>query len=105
MTFQNAPGVSVHNEDRVIAGIQQNRVRSLRPYAIEREQFVAEFGGWLREHPLERSAVTLIEKAHKRFQPLRFLPEVTRRADQFLKRRLTTAPDSAARPNARFPHA
>ena len=87
----------------MIAGIQQNRVRSLRPYAIEREQFVAEFGGWLREHPLERSAVTLIEKAHKRFQPLRFLPEVTCRADQLLKLRLRRAPDSAGGQKVRFP--
>src|ERR1700674_2407220 len=51
--FQNAPRVGVHNKDGVIAGIQQNGVRGLRPYTIECEEFVAEFGGWLREHPLE----------------------------------------------------
>src|ERR1039458_3113578 len=101
--FQNAPRVSVHNKDRVIAGIQQNRVRGLRPYTVEREQFVAEFGGWPREHPRERPAVTLIEKAHKRFQPLRFLPEVTRRANQLLKLRLRRAPDSVDRQKPHFP--
>src|SRR3979490_3247733 len=51
--FKNAPRVSVHNEDRVIARIQKNRVRGLRPYTIEREQFVAELSRWPREHPVE----------------------------------------------------
>src|SRR6266849_4993562 len=101
--FQNTPRVSVHNEGRVIAGIQQNRVRRLRPYAVEREQLVAKFGRWPREHPRQRPAVTLIEKAHKRFQPLRFLPEVTRRANQLLKLRLRRTPDSADRQKPRFP--
>src|SRR6266446_952145 len=101
--FQNASRVSVHNKNWVIAGIQQNRVGGLRPYTIDGEQFVAELGGWLREHPLERSAVTLIEKAHKRFQPLRFLPKVTRRANQLLKLRLRRAPDSADGQKPRSP--
>src|SRR5713101_7592635 len=101
--FQNTPRVSVHYKGRVIAGIQQNRVRRLRPYPIEREQFVAEFARWAREHPGQRPAVTLIEKAHKRFQPLRLLSEVTRRANQLLKFRLRRAPDSADRQKPRFP--
>ena len=56
-------------------------------------------------HPLNLSALspTLIEKAHKRFQPLRFLPEVTRRANQLLKLRLRRAPDSANGQKPRFP--
>ncbi len=95
MPFQNAPRVSVHNKNRMIARVQQNRIRRLRPYTIKREQFVTELARWPREHSFERSAVTPIEKAHKRFQPLRFLPEVPRRADQLLKFRLRRAPDSA----------
>ena len=103
MPFQNAPRISVHNKNRVIAGIQQNRVGGFRPYTIDGEQFFAELGGWLREHPLERSAVTLIEKAHKCFQPLRFLPEVTRRANQLLKLLLRGAPDSVNGQKPRLP--
>src|SRR5713226_169660 len=103
MPFQNTPRVSVHNKGRVIAGIQQNRVRRLRSYPVEREQFLPKFGRWPREHPRKRPAVTLIEKAHKRFQPLRFLPEVTRRANQLLKLRLRRAPDSADRQKPRSP--
>src|SRR5208282_145582 len=83
--FQNAPGVSVHNKGRVIAGIQQNRVSGLGPHTIEREQFAAEFAGWPREHPRQRTSITLVEKGHKRFQALRFLPEVARGANQLLK--------------------
>src|ERR1700674_273292 len=101
--FQNAPRVSVHNKNRVIAGIQQNRVGGFRPYTIEREQFVAELGGWLREHSLERSPITSIEKAHKCFQPLGFLPEITRWADQLLKVTPRRAPDSADGQKPRFP--
>src|SRR5258708_5961737 len=78
----------------MIARIQKDRIRRLRPHTIEREQFVAEFARWPREHSFERSAITLIEKVHKRFQPLRFLPKVPRWANQLLKRRPRGAPDS-----------
>src|ERR1700681_2293961 len=101
--FQNAPRVSVHHKNGVIAGIQQNRVGGFWPYTIEREQFVAELGRWLCEHPLERSAITRIEKAHKCFQPLGFLPEITRWADQLLKLTPRRAPDSADGQKPRFP--
>ena len=103
MPFQNAPRVSVHHKDRMIAGIQQNRVRGLRPYAIERQQFVAEFSRWSREHARQRAAVALIEKVHEGFQPLRFLPEVARRTDQLLQLRLRRAADSADRQKSRSP--
>src|ERR1700687_378635 len=103
VALQNAPRVSVHDEDRVIAGIQKNRVCGLWPHTIEREQFVAEFSRWPCEHPLKRSVVALIEKTHKSFQPLRFLPEVTRRANQLLKLMLRRATDSADGQQSRSP--
>ncbi len=103
MPFQNAPSVSVHHKDWMIAGIQQNRVGGLWPDAIERQQFVAEFSRRSGQHARQRAAVALIEKVHEGFQPLRFLPEVARRTDQLLQLRLRCAANSADRKKSRSP--
>src|ERR1700690_306809 len=77
MPLENAPGISIDHKNRMIAGIKKNRVGGLRPHPIERKQFVTQFRSRAREHPLQRAAITRIEKAHKNFQPLRLLPEVS----------------------------
>src|SRR5271169_2122634 len=103
MPFQNAPRVSVHYKDWMIAGIQQNRIGGLWPYAIQREQFIAELGRWPREHSRQRPTITLVQKADKRLQVLRFLSEVTGRTNQSLKLRLRRVPDSSDGQPPRFP--
>jgi hypothetical protein len=69
----------------MIAGIKKNGVGGLWPNSIQRKQFFAQFRRGPREHSLQRTAITRIEKSNESFQPLRFLPEVSRRANQLFK--------------------
>jgi hypothetical protein len=64
--IENAPGVSIHHENRVISGIEKNGIRSLRPYAVQAQQFLAELWGRLREQFAKGSAVMLIQEGYKR---------------------------------------
>src|SRR5271157_3268847 len=84
----------------MITGVEQNRVRSLRPNTIESEQFFPEFRCRPCEHPSQRPVITIIEKTDKRFQPLRFLPEIPRRPNQLLQLGLRRASNPLDRKNS-----
>ena len=82
MTFEQAPRVGVNDEDRMVAGVEQDGVGGFRPDAVDREQLFAQRRGWHAEHFGERAVVLLSEKADECFQFLRFLAEVAGRADE-----------------------
>ena len=52
VALEDAPGVGVHDENRVSAGIEQDGVGGFRTYAVERQQFFPQLIGRLCEHPL-----------------------------------------------------
>ena len=47
VSIHNAPCIRVHNENWMISGVQENRVRGFRANAVQAEQFNAQLYGWL----------------------------------------------------------
>ena len=45
MPLQNPPRVRVHHEHRIVARVQQNRIRRFWPYSIQGQQFLPQFLG------------------------------------------------------------
>ena len=41
VAIEDAPGICIHDKDRVISGVQENRVGSFRSNAVQAEQFFA----------------------------------------------------------------
>ncbi len=72
MAFEQAAGVCVHDEDRVITGIKQDGVGGLRANAIEGQQFSAKSFRRLGKHTTERTRVMLVEKADEGLEFLAF---------------------------------
>lgn len=50
MALENAAGVGIHNEDRVIAGVKQNGVGSFGADAVNAEELFAQGCGGSTEH-------------------------------------------------------
>jgi hypothetical protein len=46
VAFQDAPGVGVHYENRVFAGVEENGVGGFRADAAHAEELIAHNGGW-----------------------------------------------------------
>ena len=63
MPIDNAARISINHEYRMIAGIQSNRVGSLRADTIQIEKLFAELRCGLREKFLQRSFVMIIEES------------------------------------------
>src|SRR6266487_1699551 len=99
MALRNSSSVGVNHENRMLSGVEQNRVGSFGTYVFESKEFIAEFGSGLREHFLQRTAIGSIEECHKQFEASRLLAEVTRGADQCLQ---TPNRDSANPGNAQY---
>src|SRR5712692_1023480 len=74
---QDALGVSVHDEDPVTAGIEQDRVGGFRPNAVDAQQPFAQLGRRRTKHPGQRTAKISSQEAYKRLQLLRLLAKVT----------------------------
>ena len=85
VALKNAAGVGVHDEDGMIAGVEQDGVGGLRAHAAERQEFRAELVHGLGEHAVERATILFVKKTDERLQPLRLLPEISRRPDQLLQ--------------------
>ena len=103
MSFQNAPGVSVHNENRMIAGIEEYGVRCLGAYSIEIQKFGAELIRRFREQIVERSRMVRIQKFDEGLQPPCFLPEITGWPDQLLELAQRSRPDPVDGENSCVP--
>src|SRR5689334_25057499 len=85
MAVEDPASVSVHNKDRMVAGIQEDRVRCFRSNAIQSQKLSAQLGAWLGEHPPQRSSVVRVQIGNKSFEPSRFLPEVSGRTKELFE--------------------
>ena len=85
MAIEDATGIGVHDEDRMIPSIEENRVRGFRPYPIQAEQLFAKFFGRLSEKLIERAPVVLVEEGDERLEPRGFLAEITGWTNQALE--------------------
>src|SRR5277367_809843 len=76
---QHAPGVSVHDEDGVLARIQQDGIGGLRTNSEHAEQLFTQHDRGSLEHSLERAAVFDPQEFAEGFQLPRLLPKIPRR--------------------------
>ena len=65
MAIENATGVSIDHEYRMISRVQKNGVRRLRAHTVQRKQFFAEFVRGLCEEIIQRAAVFASRNATK----------------------------------------
>ncbi len=72
MAVEDSPRVSIHHEDRMIAGIEQNGIGRLGADAVQIEQFFAKFRRGTREQLRQRAFVPLVQKRDEKFQSLAF---------------------------------
>src|SRR5712692_4436594 len=82
VAFEDAPGVSVHDEGRVPSGIKQDGIGGLRPDAVNAKELLAEGLGRSAKHFDQRALIFRSQEAHKSLQFLRFLPEVAGGANE-----------------------
>ncbi len=82
VAFEDAPGVSVHDEDRVLSGIKQDGIGGFRPDAVNAKELLAEGLGRSAKHFDQRALIFRSQEAHKSLQFLRFLPEVAGGTDE-----------------------
>src|SRR5258708_15207776 len=82
VAFEDAPGVRVHDEDRVPSGIKQDGIGGLRPDAVNAKELLAEGLGRSAKHFDQRALIFRSQEAHKSLQFLRFLPEVAGGTDE-----------------------
>src|SRR5258708_28735803 len=85
VALQNSARVSIDNKNGMIAAVQQNGVGGFGANAVQRQQLSAQLLGRLREHVLQRAAVSLIEILNENLQLARFLAEVSGRAHQIFQ--------------------
>ncbi len=85
VALQNSARVSIDNKNGMIAAIQQNGVGGFGANAVQRQQLSAQLLRRLREHALQRAAVSLIEILNENLQLARFLAEVSGRAHQIFQ--------------------
>src|SRR5450755_3617417 len=94
MPLEDSSRVSVHDKNRMIAGVEQDRIRGLWAHTVKSEQLFAQFGCRVRKHFRERPVIPFIEKTDESFQALSFLSKISRRADQCFQFRLRRVPNS-----------
>ncbi len=73
---QNAAGVCVHDEDRMVAGIKQDGIGCFRANAVQFQQLCSKFLRGLGEHACERAGISLIEERDEGLEVPSFLTEV-----------------------------
>src|SRR5579864_3711777 len=77
VAHQHAACVRVHNEDWMIAGIEQNGVGGFRDNAVQVQQLCSELCGRRGEHSGERTGIMPVEERDECLKITRFLAEVT----------------------------
>src|SRR5580704_18319860 len=60
VAFHNPPGIGIHHKNRMLTGIEQDRICRLRAHPIQRKQFLPELPRGLREEAAKRPSVILI---------------------------------------------
>src|SRR5882757_10211157 len=82
MALENAAGVSIHNEDRVVGCVKKDGVGGFGADAVDAEEMFAQGCSRSSEHRGEGAVVVFSEKADEGFELAGFLAEVTGRADE-----------------------
>jgi len=82
VTFENAAGVGVDDEDRMFAGVEKNGVGGFRADAAEAEELLAKDGSWRGEQVVERTVVGVEEEFHEGLESFGFLAEVAGGAEE-----------------------
>ncbi len=77
MALQDPPCVGIHHENRMISGIKKDRIRRLRAYAIQRQQFFAQLHRRLAKHLCKRTVIAFVKEPDQSLKATSFLPEVT----------------------------
>src|ERR1700676_1143591 len=65
VAFHDAASVGVDHENRMLAGVEQNRVRGFRTNPVQREQLLSQLFGRLREQAPQRASVVLVDECYK----------------------------------------
>src|SRR6266851_9976285 len=65
MTSGDSPGIGIHYEDWVLAGVEQDGVRGLWTDASQRKKLLPQFGSWLAKHPGKRAIIVPVKKVHE----------------------------------------
>src|SRR5712692_9344739 len=78
MSLQHSPRVGVHHKDWVIARIEQDSVRRLRPDTVDGQKLFAQRRRRHTKHSMQRATVLRANKTNKTFQFLGFLAKITR---------------------------
>src|ERR1700677_1086500 len=73
--------ISINHEDRVLPGVEQNRVRGLRADSPHSQKLFAELNCRRCEHSPERSAIVRAQELDESLQRPRLLAVVARRAN------------------------
>ena len=94
VTFEEAAGVGIDDEDRVLARVEKDGVGGFRADAAEVEELIAKDRSWRGEHLGERSVVGVVEEVRQGFKRFGFLAEVAGRAEEPREFRAGHSPDS-----------
>ena len=81
VAFEDAAGVGVDYEDRMLAGVEEDGVGGFGADAAKREKLFAEAPGCRGKQAVERAAVLGEEKGDEILESSGFLAEVARRAE------------------------
>ena len=67
VTLQDAAGVGVDDEDRMLRGIEEDGICGLRAYAVDGEQLIAQRLCWGSKHFAERALIFAAEETDEGF--------------------------------------
>ena len=82
MPLEDSARIGIHNENRMLAGVEQDGIGSFRTNAVNSKELFAQDGGWSSKHLAERAVMLRSQKTDKLFQLAGLLSKVARRADQ-----------------------
>ena len=76
VTLQDAAGVGIDDEDRMLRGVEKDGVGGLGTDAADGEQLIAQRWCWNSKHFAERALVVAAEETDEGFQGFCFLAEI-----------------------------
>src|ERR1700693_5006136 len=65
MSRKNPPGVSIYHKDGMIAGVEQDRIRSLRADAMQSEKFLPKLLRGTREQLCQKATIAGVQKCNE----------------------------------------
>src|SRR5208337_973592 len=68
VALQNAPGISVHHEHRVLPGVEEDGIGGFGTDAVNGEELLPEDGGGRAKHFRERTVVSSPEEQYEGFK-------------------------------------